>query len=151
MRGSLLAAAAALLLQLPLVDGGFRGSFRAAAWAARSEARQLNTSGPSSAGRRVGPVPDASQSWWLNGAPLQNVSGPLPADADIVIIGAGITVRQRCSARRLSLSPDACLSPLSVAALLRRRRLWLRDRPAQAAPAPPDASVSPSPFCSGAA
>jgi hypothetical protein len=62
MRGSLLAAAAALLLQLPLVDGGFRGSFRAAAWAARSEARQLNTSGPSSAGRRVGPVPDASQS-----------------------------------------------------------------------------------------
>ena len=140
MRGSLLAAAAALLLQLPLADGGFRGSFRAAAWAARSEARQLNTSGPSSAGRRVGPVPDASQSWWLNGAPLQNVSGPLPADADIVIIGAGITVRQ-----------DACLSPLSVAALLRRRRLWLRDRPAQAAPAPPDASVSPSPFCSGAA
>ena len=114
MRGSLLAAAAALLLQLPLADGGFRGSFRAAAWAARSEARQLNTSGPSSAGRRVGPVPDASQSWWLNGAP----------------------------------------SPLSVAALLRRRRLWLRDRPAQAAPAPPDApdvSVSPSPFCSGAA
>eukprot|EP01046_Picozoa_sp_COSAG06_P090971 COSAG06_NODE_37270_length_437_cov_0.807692_1_plen_113_part_01 len=89
-----LAAAAALLLQLPLADGGFRGSFRAAAWAARSEARQLNTSGPSSASRRVGPVPDASQSWWLNGAPLQNVSGPLPADADIVIIGAGITVRQ---------------------------------------------------------
>jgi len=121
MRGSLLAAAAALLLQLPLADGGFRGSFRAAAWAARSEARQLNTSGPSSAGRRVGPVPDASQSWWLNGAPLQNVSGPLPADADIVIIGAGITVRQRCSARGPP-PPDA-----------------------------PDVSVSPTPFCSGAA
>ena len=41
--------------------------------------------------RPPGPVPDASDAWWLNDAPLQDVTGPLPEEADVVIIGAGIT------------------------------------------------------------
>ena len=35
-----------------------------------------------SRGRRTGPVPDPTAPWWLNDAPLQNVTGPLPAEAD---------------------------------------------------------------------
>eukprot|EP01045_Picozoa_sp_COSAG04_P030879 COSAG04_NODE_5518_length_1588_cov_1.196776_1_plen_85_part_10 len=36
-------------------------------------------------------MPDPTAPWWLNDAPLQNVTGPLPAEADTVIVGAGIT------------------------------------------------------------
>ncbi len=41
--------------------------------------------------RVPGPVPNPTQPWWLNNAPLQDVSGPLPEEVDTVIIGAGMT------------------------------------------------------------
>lgn len=62
--------------------------------------------------RRVpGPVPNPTEPWWLNDAPLQDVSGPLPEDADIVIIGAGITGAS--VARHVTqLQPDRAASTL---------------------------------------
>ena len=87
------AAALLALALLPLSDGGFGAVTRQHR---RQVAAGRNASGAaagagSAGGRRVGPVPDASQPWWLNDAPLQNETGPLPEDADIVIIGAGMT------------------------------------------------------------
>jgi glycine/D-amino acid oxidase-like deaminating enzyme len=41
--------------------------------------------------RQPGPVPNPTAPWWLNGAPLQDATGPLPEEADVVIIGAGMT------------------------------------------------------------
>ena len=41
--------------------------------------------------RAPGPVPNPTAPWWLNDAPLQDVTGPMPEEVDVVIIGAGIT------------------------------------------------------------
>ena len=74
------AAVPVLLLALaPLSGAGWRRS-----------ADRSNASARASGDGR-GPVPDPTKPWWLNDAPLQNVTGPLPAEADTVIVGAGIT------------------------------------------------------------
>jgi glycine/D-amino acid oxidase-like deaminating enzyme len=79
MRGAL--AAPVLLVGWPLLCGGVPHADQQGAAANQTRWR-----------RRVpGPVLNPTQSWWLNDAPLQDVSGPLPEEVDIVIIGAGIT------------------------------------------------------------
>lgn len=57
--------------------------------------------------RAPGPVPNPTAPWWLNDAPLQDVTGPMPEEVDVVIIGAGITGLRTSRAMSRSSSPGA--------------------------------------------